>query len=86
MKFQPTVNCLCASSSAAFEFHVGDAADVTTMKPEWNSAFDLLVSFLAIHWVQDQREALRSIKSCLKEDGVALIFLALSAPIYVESK
>jgi trans-aconitate methyltransferase len=38
-------------------------------------AFDLVISFNALHWIPEQNEALRSIRSVLKSDGKAQIRL-----------
>jgi len=37
--------------------------------------FDLVVSFNALHWIPEQDEALRSIRSAMKPDGVAQLRL-----------
>jgi trans-aconitate 2-methyltransferase len=37
--------------------------------------FDLVVSFNALHWIPDQDEALRAIRSALKSDGLAQLRL-----------
>ena len=37
--------------------------------------FDLVVSFNALHWIPDQDEALRAIRSALKADGIAQLRL-----------
>jgi trans-aconitate 2-methyltransferase len=37
--------------------------------------FDLVVSFNALHWIPEQEEALRSIRSALKPDGLAQLRL-----------
>jgi trans-aconitate 2-methyltransferase len=51
-------------------FEIADARRLT-----FQGEFDLVVSFNALHWIPEQGEALRSIRSALKSDGVAQIRL-----------
>jgi trans-aconitate 2-methyltransferase len=51
-------------------FEVADARRLT-----FQDEFDLVVSFNALHWIPEQGEALRSIRSALKSDGVAQLRL-----------
>jgi trans-aconitate 2-methyltransferase len=51
-------------------FEVADARHLT-----FQNEFDLVVSFNALHWIPEQGEALRSIRSALKPDGVARLRL-----------
>ena len=49
-------------------FAVGDATRL-----EFRGAFDLIVSFNALHWVSDQAAALRCIREALAPEGRALL-------------
>jgi trans-aconitate 2-methyltransferase len=51
-------------------FEVADARRLT-----FRDEFDLVVSFNALHWIPEQDEALRSIRSALKSNGVAQLRL-----------
>ena len=62
------------SEETIFSFEVADAGDPQTMKEAWRSKFDFLVSFLAMHWISDQRKILECIHFCLREGGIALLF------------
>src|SRR5262245_37286288 len=55
---------------ANLSFEVGDA----TRLP-YRDAFDLVVSFNALHWVPDQRAALRCIREAMRRGGRALLQL-----------
>ncbi|NIM62611.1 MAG: methyltransferase domain-containing protein, partial [Acidobacteria bacterium] len=48
-------------------FEVGDARTLT-----FSSSFDLIVSFYALHWVHEQKAALRCIRAALKPTGRTL--------------
>lgn len=52
------------------QFQVGDARSLS-----FQSEFDLVVSFNALHWIQDQEAALRSIRSALLSGGKAQLRL-----------
>lgn len=41
----------------------------------YRAEFDRVVSFNALHWIPEQDAALRSIRACLKPDGLALFRL-----------
>ena len=62
------------SEETIFSFEMADAGDPQTMKEAWRSKFDFLVSFLAMHWISDQRKILECIHFCLREGGIALLF------------
>ncbi|MGD9765877.1 MAG: trans-aconitate 2-methyltransferase, partial [Candidatus Binatia bacterium] len=49
---------------ANLAFHVADAANLP-----FRDEFDLIVSFNCLHWVTDQRAALRGIRTALAPDG-----------------
>lgn len=51
-------------------FEVGDARRLP-----YRAEFDLAVSFNALHWVPEQAEALRSIRTTLKPDGQTFLVL-----------
>jgi trans-aconitate 2-methyltransferase len=51
-------------------FEVADARRLP-----FREEFDLIVSFNALHWVPEQDAALRSIRSAMKSDGLALLRL-----------
>ena len=59
-----------AATHANLTFEVADA----TRLP-YRDAFDLVVSFNALHWVADQTAALRSIRDALRPGGRALLQL-----------
>lgn len=46
----------------------------------FNNAFDLVVSFNALHWVPDPDPALRSIRAALKPDGRAQLRMVTAGP------
>ena len=46
-----------------------------TRRLPFQNQFDLVVSLNALHWVQEQDQALRSIRSALKADGLAQLRL-----------
>lgn len=56
-------------------FMEGDGAHVPFSKQ-----FDLVVSFLALHWILDQEAALKSIWNSLKTDGKMLLLLPGTSP------
>src|SRR5262249_39922285 len=49
-------------------FEVADARRLP-----YRSEFDLVVSFNALHWVQEQEDALRNMRAALKPGGRALL-------------
>jgi len=53
---------------ANVSFAVGDAAHLT-----YRDAFDLIVSFNALHWVPDQTAALRSIRQAMRPTGRSVL-------------
>ncbi|CDR34113.1 class I SAM-dependent methyltransferase [Criblamydia sequanensis] len=55
---------------ANLAFTQGDAIDIP-----FKNQFDKLVSFLALHWVLDQNQALLSMKEALKENGKMLLVI-----------
>jgi len=57
-----------ARSQANLTFDVGDARTLA-----FHDAFDLIVSFNALHWVPDQRAALRGIRAALTPAGRAVL-------------
>ncbi|MBF6557443.1 MAG: methyltransferase domain-containing protein [Acidimicrobiales bacterium] len=59
-----------APSSDAVSFLVGDVCSMT-----FDGAFDVVVSFNALHWVLDQHGALTRIASALRRPGRALLVL-----------
>lgn len=54
------------STHPNLRFEVADARALP-----FNSAFDLIVSFNALHWIHDQKPVLRSIRAALKPDARA---------------
>jgi trans-aconitate methyltransferase len=56
------------------EFAIGDAARLG-----YTQAFDVVVSFNALHWVLDQRAALASIRAALRRGGRAFLELVPAA-------
>ncbi|XP_066279133.1 juvenile hormone acid O-methyltransferase-like [Branchiostoma lanceolatum] len=54
-------------------YHVADVTDVSTFEPEWQGAFNKVVSFFVLHWVQDKVTALKALHSCLKPRGEILM-------------
>ncbi|XP_078594832.1 juvenile hormone acid O-methyltransferase-like isoform X2 [Branchiostoma floridae x Branchiostoma japonicum] len=65
------------NSSPNVRYHVADAADPSTIKPEWRGAFSKVVSFFALHWVKDKPTALKALNSCLKPGG-EIVFVCVS--------
>jgi trans-aconitate 2-methyltransferase len=57
-------------------FEVADARRLS-----WQQRFDLLVSFNALHWVPQQAEALRGVRSALKPGGQAFLRLVTRSPL-----
>ncbi len=55
-----------------------EAADATSLP--YRDEFDLVVSFNALHWVQDQEAALRSIRRALKDSGQAWLRFVPAGP------
>ncbi len=64
-----------APSGPGLSFVVGD---VTTMT--YADAFDLVVSFNALHWVTDQAAVLRAVATALHRPGRALLVLVCAGP------
>jgi trans-aconitate methyltransferase len=60
---------------ANLRFVLADARNLT-----YREEFDLVVSFNALHWVPEQREALRSIHAALKPGGRAQLRLVSNGP------
>jgi trans-aconitate methyltransferase len=56
-------------------FAVGDATSLP-----YRGEFDLVVSFNALHWVRDQRAALRGIRDALKASGRTFLELVPQGP------
>jgi trans-aconitate 2-methyltransferase len=56
-------------------FRVADARHLP-----FQEEFDLIVSFNALHWIPEQDQALASIRSSLKPDGVAQLRLVPAGP------
>ena len=56
-------------------FEIGDGARLPH-----KGAFDLVVSFNALHWIPDQGRALESIAGALKRGGEAVIRMVLDGP------
>lgn len=56
-------------------FFQGDALTIP-----FRNQFDKVVSFCTLHWVLDQKQALHSMKRCLKPDGILLLVLPGHAP------
>ncbi|CAH1225005.1 Hypp41 [Branchiostoma lanceolatum] len=61
------------NSSPNVLYHVADASDVTTIKPEWRGAFSKLVSIFVLNWIQDKAATLNLLHSCLKPQGELLL-------------
>lgn len=55
-----------------------DAADVRSLP--YRNAFDLIVSFNALHWVCEPEQALRSIRAALKPEGKAWLRFVPKGP------
>ena len=70
----------------SLEFTVADAGDPSTMKPHWQSKFDLLVSFCAMQWVQDQRKVLQNFWFCLNEGGLVLMLFPFRCDAFRQSE
>ncbi|KAG5674679.1 hypothetical protein PVAND_004631 [Polypedilum vanderplanki] len=51
----------------------------TPIKPE---SFNFITSFYALHWIQNQRQALSNIHKLLKPNGTCLLVFLVSNPIY----
>jgi trans-aconitate 2-methyltransferase len=64
-----------APTAPGLSFVVGD---VVTM--EYADAFDLVVSFNALHWVHDQAAALAAVAEALHRPGRALLVLVCAGP------
>jgi trans-aconitate 2-methyltransferase len=60
---------------ANLQFRMGDARRLP-----FHEEFDLVVSFNALHWISEQDEALNSIRSSLRPDGVAQLRLVPAGP------
>jgi trans-aconitate 2-methyltransferase len=61
-------------------FAVGDA-----IRLAYRDAFDLVVSFNALHWVRDQSAALRGIRDALRPQGLAVLrFVSLGTRTSLE--
>ena len=74
------------SSATKYDFEVADAGDPASMKASWSCQFDLLVSFLTMHWVSDQRKVLQNIGFCLKPGGLALILMGYKHKAFIGSE
>jgi trans-aconitate 2-methyltransferase len=61
---------VAATSRSNIRFQVADARSLP-----FHEEFDLVVSFNALHWLPEQDEALRSIRSAMKPEGVAQLRL-----------
>jgi trans-aconitate 2-methyltransferase len=62
-------------TAATAHFEIGD---VLTMR--FHAEFDLVVSFNALHWVIDQRQALARIAAALRAGGRALLVMVCAGP------
>ncbi|XP_078594836.1 trans-aconitate 2-methyltransferase-like [Branchiostoma floridae x Branchiostoma japonicum] len=57
------------NSSPNVRYHVADAADPSTIKPEWRGAFSKVVSIYLLYWIKDKATTLKVLNSCLKPGG-----------------
>ena len=58
-------------------FEVADAGDPSSMLASWDSHYDLLTTFTAMHWIHDQKAALNSMRYCLKDHGLAVMHIVI---------
>ena len=63
------------AAHANLRFQVADATHLP-----FHNEFDLIVSFNALHWVPDQRAALRGIRDALKSGGLAQLQFVPQGP------
>ncbi|KAI8514742.1 hypothetical protein Bbelb_073330 [Branchiostoma belcheri] len=71
------------NSSPNIVYHVGDASDASTFKPEWKGAFGKIVSIFVLHFIQDQVATLKMLHSCLKPGGeILLVTISEKSTIY----
>ncbi|MGA7901928.1 MAG: methyltransferase domain-containing protein [Terrimicrobiaceae bacterium] len=64
------VNQFCRSARTNLRFEIADARHLF-----FQDEFDLVVSFNALHWIREQDQALRSIRTAMKPDGAAQLRL-----------
>ncbi|CAH1264511.1 Hypp3005 [Branchiostoma lanceolatum] len=57
------------NSSPNVLYHVADASDPSTVKPEWRGSFSKVVSIFALQWIKDKATTLKVLNSCLKPGG-----------------
>jgi trans-aconitate methyltransferase len=70
---------------ASKSFRHSDHANLLFMRADaldlpFTEQFDVVTSFTTLHWVLDQATALRQIKQCLVENGLALLLLPEKSP------
>ncbi|CAH1258829.1 Hypp9668 [Branchiostoma lanceolatum] len=58
-------------------YHVTDASDPSTIKPEWRDAFNKVVSIFVLNWIKDKATTLKVLNSCLKPGG-EIVFVCVS--------
>ena len=67
------------NANPAIEYHQADIAQRSSLRHEWKGAFDLLTSFMVLHWVRDQAVALRNVHYLLKPDAEVLLVLMVES-------
>ncbi|XP_074646000.1 juvenile hormone acid O-methyltransferase-like [Tubulanus polymorphus] len=55
------------------EYLVADVTKPDSFRPEWRQKFDLITSFLVLHWTRNQYSNLENIKSVLSPNGEVII-------------
>ena len=68
------------NANPAIEYHQADISQRSSLRHDWEGAFDLLTSFLVLFLVRDQEAALRNIQYLLKPDAEILLVHPIKTP------
>ncbi|XP_074648762.1 juvenile hormone acid O-methyltransferase-like [Tubulanus polymorphus] len=68
------------NSRPGIDYSVADITDPSSFKSEWQHRFDLITSFLVLHWVPDQYQVLELVKTLLAPRGELLFVISLKPP------
>ena len=67
------------NANPAIEYHQADISQRSSLRHDWEGAFDLLTSFIALHWVQDHAVALSNVRHLLKPDAEILLLFGITS-------
>ncbi|XP_074659506.1 malonyl-[acyl-carrier protein] O-methyltransferase-like isoform X2 [Tubulanus polymorphus] len=69
------------NSNPKIEYLVADVTKPESFRPEWRQKFDLITSFLVIHWTPNQYSNLETMKSLLAPNGEVILLMSTTSSI-----